>query len=141
MMPLQPVDHALQKMKASAARRRQSGDAVTPGEQRRARERVEGTRMRGSDRSGPALQLGGVGMLVDGVEVFVVEKRAAKLQATSGYYLLLPKILDSWGQCAHSQWHVWRKMKIVEMKQELKNQGKKISGNKDELLQRLGVPE
>ena len=61
------------KMKAAAARRRQSGDAVTPGEQRRARERVEGTRMRDSGRSAPALQLGGEGVLVDLRRVFVVE--------------------------------------------------------------------
>ena len=39
-----------------------------------------------------------------------------------------------------TKWHSYRKMKGVELKEELKKQNKTISGRKDQLLERLGVP-
>ena len=40
-----------------------------------------------------------------------------------------------------AQWKVWRKMKAAQLKQELKKQGKAVSGTKEQLLDRLGVPK
>jgi hypothetical protein len=39
-----------------------------------------------------------------------------------------------------NQWKKWRKMKVNELKQELVTRSLKVSGSKQELLERLGVP-
>ena len=39
-----------------------------------------------------------------------------------------------------TQWRAYRKMKVVELKDILKKQGKHVTGRKDQLLERLGVP-
>ena len=38
------------------------------------------------------------------------------------------------------QWKAWRKMKVADLKPLLKARGLKVTGSKDELLSRLGVP-
>lgn len=39
------------------------------------------------------------------------------------------------------KWHRYRKMKVAQLKDELKKENKKVTGNKHELLLRLGVPD